>query len=339
MHRVILSESVKLKEGATLAADVPYIIDSAMLASVANEADGNVRKAEAVEISRQDDQERFLLIRSGGAGDILFLTPALHALRLRFPKAQIDIACLGRFSWILDGNPDLTCVLPYPIPEAKLGEGTIITLENVIENNHEDHAVDIFGKLMGVPELPDRKTRYYPRPPRLAKTSGRKRIAVQFAASSAVRTYPHMAQVIVLLIKAGYEIVLFRDPGPFRLPESAKSRMIDPPTLGYTWRESMDLLPTCDAAIGPDSSMIHFAGALGVPTIAIYGSFDWRKRTLYQPSIRAIEATGPCAPCYHHGRRGHRLPPQCPSREARICQVLGSIEPERILKTVREMLQ
>ena len=46
---------------------------------------------------------RILIIRGGGIGDLLMLTPAIRALRQEFKTAQIDIAC--QYPEILLGTP------------------------------------------------------------------------------------------------------------------------------------------------------------------------------------------------------------------------------------------
>jgi len=57
-----------------------------------------------------------LLIRPDHIGDVLFTTPALHALRQTFPEARI-IALVGPWTaTILTRNPDVDAVLTCPFP-------------------------------------------------------------------------------------------------------------------------------------------------------------------------------------------------------------------------------
>jgi len=55
---------------------------------------------------------RILVIRFGRLGDVVLLTPALHALRLGFPAARIDVLVDERYSPILSMCPAVSRVIP-----------------------------------------------------------------------------------------------------------------------------------------------------------------------------------------------------------------------------------
>jgi lipopolysaccharide heptosyltransferase I len=57
--------------------------------------------------------QRFLLVRLGSLGDIVHALPAAAALRNTFPDARIDWAVDSRWMRLLEGNPDLTKVIPF----------------------------------------------------------------------------------------------------------------------------------------------------------------------------------------------------------------------------------
>ena len=58
--------------------------------------------------------EKILLIHLKRVGDILLTTPAISYLRRLFPKAQIDYLVYPEYADILEGNPNLSRVIPYP---------------------------------------------------------------------------------------------------------------------------------------------------------------------------------------------------------------------------------
>jgi ADP-heptose:LPS heptosyltransferase len=62
-----------------------------------------------------DRAPRFLLILRLPLGDTLFVTPTIHALRQRYPRAQITALVAGTNAPLLAHNPDLndTVVLPF----------------------------------------------------------------------------------------------------------------------------------------------------------------------------------------------------------------------------------
>jgi heptosyltransferase-1 len=56
---------------------------------------------------------RFLLVRLGSLGDIVHALPAAAALRESFPYARIDWAVDPKWMRLLEGNPDLSEVIPF----------------------------------------------------------------------------------------------------------------------------------------------------------------------------------------------------------------------------------
>jgi heptosyltransferase I len=57
--------------------------------------------------------QRFLLVRLGSLGDIVHALPASAALRDTFPGVRIDWVVDRKWMRLLEGNPDLTEVIPF----------------------------------------------------------------------------------------------------------------------------------------------------------------------------------------------------------------------------------
>jgi len=53
----------------------------------------------------------------------------------------------------------------------------------------------------------------------------------------------------------------------------------------------LDVLLTCD------TGAMHIAGALGVPTLAVFGMTEGSKRTGYYPSVTYLNGQADCSPC------------------------------------------
>jgi ADP-heptose:LPS heptosyltransferase len=64
-----------------------------------------------------------LLIRPDHLGDVLFLTPALHALRERLPETKITLLVGPWGRAAIDGNPDVDAVVVCPFPGFERGSG------------------------------------------------------------------------------------------------------------------------------------------------------------------------------------------------------------------------
>jgi len=343
MHRIILKKSVDFgTKMRRMAADVPYLIETKMLGGIAAAVDGEVQvEPWNGNLTKKLDADTILLIRSGGAGDLLFLTPAIRALKKRLPWVKIYVATLYEYRWILATNPYIESIIDFPMEESRCHEfDWIIPLEGAIENAKDKHAVDVIAEACGV-ELADKQTEYHPfyQPEYydalFPRKAGKKRIAVQAISNSPVRTYPKMNHVFGMLDNMGYETVIYGEP--CKLPTKGRN-VIDLTTAGMSWQQNVDMLQTCDGMVGPDSSITHFAASLSIPTVAVYGSFPWQLRTAYQPSVRALSGNGECAGCQWHGNGGRVFPEGKPCNEAGKCVVLDSVDPERVVKELKKLI-
>ena len=70
-------------------------------------------------------EPRFLLVRLGSLGDIVHALPAAAALRDTFPGARIDWTVDQKWMRLLEGNPDLTEVIPFDRRSARGIAGTM----------------------------------------------------------------------------------------------------------------------------------------------------------------------------------------------------------------------
>lgn len=323
--------------------EIDYVMEAQSLSTIAALVDGNI-SAEPITIAKRfgETPSSILIVRAGAAGDILFLTPILAQLRRQYPSAHIGVAISTRYHWVLRGNKNVDGYSDIPLKLGLVGRyDWVIDLENAVENNHAAHVVDLFAEKSHV-KLEDRHTTYYTHTPfdefdaECRKT--KKRVGIQLAASTPVRTYPRVLELQNKLREAGWEVAVFSEPGQLKFPNPIEN-LINVGSKNWTWQKSTDFLKTCDFVIGPDSSLIHFAGAMGVPGIGLYGSFAAKYRLIEGGSIQAIQATAECpfAPCFHHGRRFQILPVNGPCNAARVCTTLATITPESILEKMASM--
>lgn len=284
--------------------------------------------------------KRILVMRSGGLGDLLFLTAAVKAFRKRHPKSEVFFATMGQGPYLLMNNPDIQGFLPYPCPVPKLEDVHVVDTENLIEFSEDGrtlHAVDLFAQRFGIELGPDEKKailvmtkeevdaaeQYLP-----PLKDGKFRFGIQVVSNIPARSYPYMIRVAESLIKRGHQVIAFGSPGQPTIQHAINVHTQSPP---LNIRQSCSLVTQCDCIISPDSAMTHIAGALDIPCVALYGSFLASLRTAYNPKTMALQAEGTCAPCFHHGRMT-AFPAQCPSAAEGYCGVLASIK----IETVRD---
>lgn len=324
-------------------AGIEYVCESQTAAVICAIVGGNMAM-EPVKIAKRVGAipSSILIVRGGGAGDILFLTPVLAELRRRFPSAYVGLACVTRYHWVLSGNKNVDGLFDVPLPTSQLGRfDWIIDLEESVELDNERHVVDIFAEKAGI-TVTDKATSYS-RVTDLAEfekqfPKTKKRVGIQLKASSPVRTYPRVIELQKKFGELGWERILFAARGEFTPMRQALPGLISTAETDWSWQKTTDFAATCDLIVGPDSSLIHFAGAMGIPAIALYGSFDSSLR-LVHGSTRVLQSKRECvlAPCAFHGRRGQVFPVGGPCNNINMCAPLASISPDDILSTAAEM--
>lgn len=287
--------------------------------------------------------------RTGGLGDLTLLTPVLREIKRRWPTVKIGVASIRDLQQSIQNLPFIDELLPYPVPvETANNYDGWVWLENAIENNpdaKELHSVDCVAKFIGLelPEDCDKKQAYVVSPmeradiqeayPRLPNV---RRVCIQPKASAVCRTYTKTGHVIAKFLEKGWEVFLLGREGEFKTEPKPGLRVI---TDGWTFRHRAAIVETCDCLVAPDSSLLHVAGALGVPAVGLYGAFPWQVRTRYCPTTVALTRKEgfSCAPCHHHERPSKRFPDNCPTKERGFCGVLDAITPDAIVKAVEEI--
>lgn len=302
--------------------------------------------------SQDYNGKTILVVRAGGFGDLVLLTPVLREVKRRWPGAKLKVSTMGHYAVVLAGLPYVDEVVAYPVPsEVAAAADVTIFYENAIENNpraEELHMTDLFAEIAGLDDVENKLPEYrvkateaiwaaeaYPR------VNDTRRACIQVGASAALRVYPQkqMGAVVGELLKRGWEVFLLGSQGEIKLPDAPRPGLRNLAAAGLTFRQSCAVVSQADCLIGNDSALVHVAGALGVPAVALYGPFPWKLRTAYSPSVHAIQGNAACEPCFHHvnvARRDH-FPAHCPSKARGVCQVLESIKPERVVALVEKV--
>jgi len=291
--------------------------------------------------------KRVLVMRTGGFGDLILMTPVLREIKRRWPDVTLDLACFPNYRPVLENLPYVNLAPTYPVPWLEaLQYDAWVLMENVIEKNPDAkkmHMTDLFASRFGfaAKDIADKKPEYrvtereriwaeeaYPR------IKGVHRLAVQFNAQVLNRTYPgqRMQVVIEHFHKLGWEIMVMGREGELQMQEGDLLHNLT--AHKHTIRQSAAVIATSDCLLGPDSALLHLAGALDVPAVGIYGPFPAELRVAYSPSIQVIEGSGHCAPCFHHVRNGKQFPSHGPCASKGFCTVLDSIPVKKVIDRV-----
>lgn len=345
MHLLALTEALDIGPNGIL---VPgkYLVEDVnggQLLSMALNA-----KLTPFEIPKYPGRARkILFVRPGGFGDLILLTPVLRAFKQWIGGVSVSIACFPQYKAVFDGLDLCDSWVPYPIPESSLESFThVIFMENSIESGGAGktlHMTDAFAERAWTINVTEKQAAYvvsdeekiwaedyckkkWPVPGSV------KRIAIQCEASTHCRNYPQLGEVVAQLYAKGWHCFLLGSP--YSIPVQNKLRVTNCTLDNLTFRQSAAVLNACDIVLGPDSALIHVAGAIGKPAVGLYGPFPWQLRTAYAPNTVAIQGHGECAPCFYHGRNGEHFPRNGPCHKVGKCVVLDSIRPEAVCQKV-----
>jgi len=286
------------------------------------------------EIRKKDINEtgtmNILLQRPGGIGDILFTTPIIRYLNKKGHK--VDYFC-HLYCWqILMYNPHVNKIYInqktkahenpsvleqegmkefYPFlpevlkPEILTQYDKVLSFSGVIEDNFKAesiHALDACCEWVGIDikdithKQPDIYIQDFEKEivgKKLLKYKmidpDKKTIGISPTSSSQLRSWPYYKEFINDY-KDKYNIIMIH----------FNSKWPDKP---QTWdlRESLVVSSLCDAIVAADTGFLHVAGALNIPTIALFGPFNPDYRCRYYPKCKVICHTEKvCNFCYSH---------------------------------------
>lgn len=298
---------------------------------------------------------RILLIRAGGMGDLLFLTPSLRALVQRFPQHEFTVCALAAYRPAIS-HPDLDAVrwLDYPPKMADVDTyDLVVPLEETVERDDEHTTVDIFARHLGlelegearVPILRANTAALEAAHLKFPCFPGMRRYGIALRANHHHRTWPfnYIQQLASHILDRDPTSVIFLFGEKKDWPDMANlghERLIWLPELDLSLTESLALLATMDGFVGPDSGLAHAAGALGIPTVTLFGPFRSQQRCDVFPNVRGINGHAPCAPCHYQARLPqHPFPPGMPCEKHGCCIALGQIQPDRVYTLLHRQMK
>lgn len=331
-----------------------YLIEDMLGAQLLLMADGGTMTPLLEHRRRfREDQDwngkRVLVMRQGGFGDLILLTPVLREIKKRWPLVHLAVATMSHYAPALANLGFIDEFTSFPVSWNTAEEfDAWIFFESMVEKNplsKSVHMSELFAMVAGLTDVEDLLPAYvqtpgeaiwareaYPRVPNV------RRVCIQPATSARCRIYKDIGKVGGLMMEAGWEVFLLGQTGgefepnlppQEKLPKHLRNLI----PLGLKFRQSCAVLATADVFIGADSSLLHVAGALEVPAVGLYGPFPWKLRTAHSPTTYAIQGSGDCAPCMHHvgGTMKKIFPDKCPSASTGYCGVLATIKPDRVV--------
>jgi ADP-heptose:LPS heptosyltransferase len=299
---------------------------------------------------KRDQRKGILVTRAmGGLGDLLTMTPGLHALKRKFPAQSIYFAIPKSFHSLFAGNPDFT-LLDVESPDIdiagfsgwyNLTDCPAARVESRSAPQIAKNRIEIFAYAMGISRAQldcyGRTPHYFVQAHEQTEAATllagfrrhRQLVGVQFYAAETYRNYPHMGEVVDRLA-LDYDVIVFHGE-PITGMEHPSVFKCD----RFPLRTSIALLAQCDAFVGPDSSLFHFAAALALPSLIVSGPIDGKVRSADYPKCEFIDARDVlgCIPCW----RNEII--DCRTSGTRVSACLSHVAVDRVLARTRDLLR
>jgi ADP-heptose:LPS heptosyltransferase len=252
----------------------------------------------------------------GGLGDILMLSPALEALKIKYPQKFIHLAIPSKYIPIMENLPFISRIVDSSIPDpgkyfitADLSnpcakyESQRLMMKRPVEKSR----VEIFAEALGVRNLITRHTPIYnvsEEEKKWAETflssqkldKNKKLVAVNLSSAEKYRDYPKDKQdKLIEELLEKYNVI---ELGMDRTGEN--KRTID--ACGFPIRKWAAILSLCDGFITVDTGPLHVAAALDIPTVAIFGPIDYKMRCKGYNNVTVLVSDLDCIPCWRNAK-------------------------------------
>ncbi len=294
--------------------------------------------------------DRVLITRAmGGIGDLLMMTPGLHALRQKWPRASIHFATLKAFFPLFEGNDDveLIDITAEPLDLASYSLWINLTdcpaarVESQTLPNVRENRIDIFARAMGIEGQQfismDRRPRYFLSQSdrdlqaqfKASYNLGSKPVVgIHAASQESYKNYSAIRDVVYGLAKTCVVIVFHSE----KLEGFAMENVIE--VCGWRLRDAIALAALCNVIVGPDSAFVHVAAAFDIPCVALFGPTDGKVITKHYGNCRVLDSRKdlPCIPCW----RNEYLPCRVSGTEVSVC--MQTFSSSRIIEEVQKIM-
>jgi len=269
------------------------------------------------------EDKTLLVVRTGGIGDLLFIQPNLIYLKEKYPSCRIIFGCGPQYQSMVDNWDCVDELCDLPIQATKIIRADYHAIfEGVIERcllAHHTNAYRLFTDWLGI-SLPDEKLlpRQTPKQDRLEFANNTLKswevephsfILMLLRASSPVRTpRPEFWRLLINELNGrGHKVVI--TDAPFMADQTdAFIDTCDNKDMIFNFARHSELLDYSIAmtslakgCIATDTSLMHIAASLDVPSFGIYGPFPGEIRLTTYPKSTWVNSQFPCAPCFIHG--------------------------------------
>jgi ADP-heptose:LPS heptosyltransferase len=265
--------------------------------------------------------------RTGGMGDLCFITPYLKKIKELYPTSKIVFGCGIQYSDVMSRHPHIDEFHNLPIDTDALKKCDYhLMFEGIIEANpdaEKKNAYDLFGEYFHI-QLEDHEKvpnlfvdqenlKYFLDFEKKCNVDIENekiiRVGIHLKTSSIIRDVPvnTLSDIISRLIDCSKNIVIYllgsREDSvvgnKIQVPIAGRIVPFYAATRGF--RDGVAAISQMDLVIGGDSSGMHIAAAFEKPMVGLFGAFLGDLRLRYYKNAIAFNSVIKCSPCFQHG--------------------------------------
>lgn len=275
------------------------------------------------------DSPQICIRRGPGIGDMLMATPTIHFIALQYPHAEITVATdldylEGALPAVLKHNSDVYNIVEWNTNKEE-NYDVNINLHCPAIAHEKPHAepinrIDLFANSIGI-RLREHRPIYrftsneleeaytFLESKMFVKPNDRVILVNPFASARGRGICPEKTkEIIKMLYQKNKNIKVFVLTHHSDYDKSSVWSCSDGVIKDLKVRSLAAISFLSNLLICPDSAMLHIAGALDIPCLALFGPTDARARVNYYPNTigywPAVKLT--CSPCwFHYGNCSH----------------------------------
>jgi len=145
--------------------------------------------------------------------------------------------------------------------------------------------------------------------------------------------FENTCRLAIILAEKGFRVILFGGADEARQLDALASQHESITSLAgkQTFREELDIIRHLTLMVSMDSANMHFASALSVPVVSIWGAThpDFGFYGYAQPNTYSLCANLPCQPCSAYGNR------PCRYGDYRC---MKAITPEQVMAVINQVI-
>ena len=290
----------------------------------------------------------------GGMGDQIMTWPLAKILADR--GYEVHILTENHLVMFWHGFPWIKSIVVMPCYWSVLENFDYhINLEyisNGYAHNNQMQPIDLMLQICGInpSSIPDEEKRIAPIFTRMEKDISKALYAdrrlgfYQLACSQQIRSLaPDKSRAVLKALAEEFpDIYWIGVYGPLE-PSSYWGESLGLPNVEFRSFERprlmWSLIQRAELCVGPDSMLVHIAGALERPCIGLWGPYGPGTRVKYYPNHYPIHHTEACplAPCHC---KAIQIPHICPpfEGERERCDVMLRITPEEVVEAARKLI-